>query len=83
MGLKQKLEREYNRGFMDGQAAANEDLIEQAKIFGIIQGVQETWDIIEAMIPQLEGVGPKTKEKIMRAIQNHAKKEKAKLKAGG
>jgi hypothetical protein len=79
MGMHQKLEREYLRGYQDGQTAANDTLIQMARNSGIIQGAQETWDILEAMIPQLEGVGPKTKEKILKAIQAHAKREKAKL----
>lgn len=81
MGLQQKMEREYLRGFQDGQAAANETLVQMARNSGIIQGAQETWDILEAMIPNLEGVGPKTKVKIMKAIQAYAKKEKSKLAA--
>jgi response regulator of citrate/malate metabolism len=80
MGMAQKLEREYLKGYQDGQQAANEELIEQAKLFGLIQGAQETWDIIEGMIPNLKGIGPKTTQKIMAAIQKHAKEEKTRLK---
>jgi hypothetical protein len=79
MGMQQKLEKEYLKGFNDGQAAANETLIKMARNDGIIQGAQETWDIIEAMIPKLEGIGPKTRDKIMQSIQDYAKKEKAKI----
>lgn len=79
MGMKQKLEKEYQKGFNDGQQATNETLIQMARNHGIIQGAQETWDIIENMIPNLQGIGPKTTTKIMRAIQTHAKQEKAKL----
>lgn len=81
MGMQQKLEREYQKGFQDGQAAASHSLMHMARNSGIIQGAQETWDILEAMIPNLEGVGPKTKVKIMKAIQAYAKKEKSKLAA--
>jgi hypothetical protein len=79
MGMQQKLEREYLKGFNDGQAAANDTLIQMARNAGIIQGATETWEIIEKMIPQLDGIGPKTNAKIMRAIQDYARKEKAKL----
>jgi hypothetical protein len=79
MGMQQKLDREYLKGFQDGQAATNETLIQMARNSGVIQGAQETWDIIEKMIPQLEGIGPKTTTKIMQAIQRYAKQEKAKL----
>jgi hypothetical protein len=80
MGMQQKLDKAYLNGYQDGQKAANDTLIEQAKLFGVVQGAQETWDIIEAMIPQLEGIGPKTTKKIMAAIQKHAKEEKARFR---
>lgn len=79
MGMQQKLEREYLKGYQDGQAATNDTLVQMARNSGIIQGAQETWDIVEKMIPNLDGIGPKTTEKIMRAIQKYAKQEKAKL----
>jgi hypothetical protein len=79
MGMQQKLDRAYLEGYQDGQKAVNDELIEQAKLFGVVQGAQETWDIIEAMIPNLKGIGPKTTQKLMVAIREHAKEEKAKF----
>jgi hypothetical protein len=79
MGLQQKLEREYSRGYQDGQKASNETLVRMARNEGFILGAQETWNIIHAMIPNLEGIGPKTTEKLLKAIQKQAKIEKSKL----
>jgi hypothetical protein len=79
MGLQQKMEREYLRGYQDGQTASNETLIRMARNEGFILGAQETWNIMAAMIPNLQGIGPKTREKLLRAIQEQAKKEKAKF----
>lgn len=81
MGMQQKLDKEYLRGYQDGQTSSNEILMRMARNEGMIIGAQDTWDIIEDMIPKLKGIGPKTTAKIMRAIQTYAKNEKAKLKA--
>lgn len=79
MGLQQKLDREYKRGYDDGQKANNEILIRMARNDGFIHGAQSTWDILYDMIPNLQGIGPKTRDKLLRAIQDQAKKEKARL----
>ena len=79
MGMQQKLDRAYQEGFNDGQQSTNDTLIQMARNGGIVQGAIETWEIIEKMIPGLDGIGPKTNAKIMKAIQDYAKREKAKL----
>lgn len=44
-----------------------------------IQGAVETWELMEDMFLKIEGIGPKTREKILREIQKYANKEKAKI----
>lgn len=44
-----------------------------------VQGAVETWELMEDMFLKIEGIGPKTREKILREIRNYANKEKAKL----
>lgn len=75
MSMQKKLEKAYKQGFADGQSEANKTAIEMAKLNGIRIGSTQTWDIVEEMIPQLEGVGPRTTEKIMEAVRAFAKKE--------
>lgn len=82
MGMKQKLEKAYQEGFADGQHEINDALIKMARNDGIRQGSQFTWDIVEEMIPKLNGIGPRTQEKILRAIQAYAQEEKRKIEAG-
>jgi hypothetical protein len=79
MGLQQKLDRAYQEGFQDGQKAKNETLIRMARNDAFILGAKSTWDILYEMIPNLQGVGPKTRDKLLRAIQEQAKKEKEKI----
>lgn len=79
MGMNQKLEKAYQEGFQDGQKEVNDVLVRAARNAGIIQGAQETWEIIEGMIPLLPGIGPKTTRKIMQGIQDFARREKAQL----
>lgn len=71
MGMQQKIERAYQEGYTDGKAAANKELFETARTQGIVQGTLDTLEELETMIPQLEGIGPKTKDKIMRGIQKY------------
>lgn len=79
MGLQQKLDREYKRGYDDGQKAKNETLIKMARNDAFIMGSQSTWELLAEMIPKLEGIGPKTRDKVFRAIQQQARIEKEKL----
>ena len=72
MGLKQKLEREYVRGFMDGQQNVNEEMLKLAENHGYLKGSHETWRAIEAMLIEIPGVGVKTRGKVMRAIRERA-----------
>ncbi|MEK4132008.1 hypothetical protein NYE67_20550 [Solibacillus sp. FSL W8-0474] len=82
MGMKQKLDKAYQDGFKDGQQQANKTLIQMARSEGIRQGSQFTWDIVEEMIPQLHGIGPRTQEKILRAVREFAENEKRRIEAG-
>lgn len=75
MSMQKKLEKAYKQGYEDGQAASNKLAIEMAREHGIKTGSIQTWDIVEEMIPQLEGIGPRTTEKIMEAVRAFAKKE--------
>ena len=72
MGLKQKLERKYVRGYMDGQQNVNEEMLKLAENHGYLKGSYETWRAIEAMLVDLPGVGIKTREKVMRAIKERS-----------
>jgi hypothetical protein len=74
MGMQQKLEREYNKGFEAGKKAAQPYI----EMKGAAAGAQATWELIEEMIPKLDGIGPKTQEKILKAIQKYANEEKKK-----
>lgn len=82
MGMKQKLEKAYQEGFQAGQHAMNETLIQMARNDGLRQGSQITWDLVEEMIPNLRGIGPRTQEKILKAIRFYAQEEKRKIEAG-
>jgi hypothetical protein len=82
MGMQQKLDKAYQEGYEAGQKVHNETLGRMYRNEGYILGAQATWDAIERMIPQLQGVGPKTTEKLLRAIQAQAKIEKARLSRG-
>lgn len=41
-----------------------------------IQGAVETWELMEEMFLTIEGIGPKTREKILREIQKYAQMQK-------
>lgn len=75
MGMQQKLDRARQEGYEAGLKDNQDNVF----TLGVIRGAKDTWDIIEDMIPKLEGVGPKTKEKILLAIQGYAKKEKNRI----
>lgn len=76
MGMQQKLNRAYSEGFTAGKKEAAHD----AEIRGMIKGAHETFDLIEKMFLEIDGIGPKTKEKIMKAIQAYAQAEKRRLR---
>lgn len=40
-----------------------------------IKGCQDTWDLLDAAISEVPGIGPKTQEKLLEAIQEHANKQ--------
>ena len=74
MGMQQKLDKAFQAGFVEGQKIANE----HAEVRGQIRGASETWDIMENMFTEINGIGPKTKVKILRKIKEYANKEKSK-----
>lgn len=73
--MQRKLQKAYEDGFEAGKKEQQE-LIE---LRGMVKGASETWDLMEQMFLEIDGVGPKTKEKILAAIKQYAQKEKAKL----
>lgn len=75
MGMQQKLAKARQEGFEEGQKIANE----YAEVRGQVKGAMETWDLMEAMFLDINGIGPKTRDKIMLKIQEYARNEKAKL----
>ena len=76
MGMKQKLEKAYREGFNDGQGYANESLMKLAEQHGFLKGSHETWRAVEGMINNIPGIGPKTTEKIMRALREKMNDER-------
>lgn len=79
MGMQQKLDKARQEGFVEGQKIANE----YAEIRGQYKGATETWDLMEDMFLKIGGIGPKTREKILRKIKEYASREKSKLEAKG
>lgn len=75
MGMQQKLDKARQEGFLEGQKIANG----HAEIRGQIKGATETWELMEAMFLDIEGIGPKTRDKILSRIKAYAQKEKAKI----
>ena len=75
MGMQQKLDKSYQAGFAEGQKIANQ----YAELRGQYKGATETWDLMEQMFIQIDGIGPKTREKILWKIKQYANREKAKL----
>lgn len=77
--MREKLLKEFKRGYKAGFDNGVKAATDRAEINGIIKGSNDTWEIIEQMIPELEGIGPKTTEKIMNAVKEYAEKEKRKF----
>lgn len=77
MGMQQKLDKSFQAGFEEGQKIANA----HAELRGIVKGSKETWELMETMFMEIEGIGPKTKDKIMKCIKQYAQKEKVRLEA--
>ena len=75
MGMQQKLKKAFDEGFAAGKKE-NDELVE---LRGIVRGATETWELMEQMFLEIEGIGPKTKEKILLAIKQYAQKEKERL----
>lgn len=71
MSLKKKLEKAEQVGYERG-LKENMNLVETR---GFIKGAQETWNIFIDLVPQLDGIGPKTKEKLLRAIKEKSEDE--------
>jgi len=78
MGMQQKIDRAYQAGFKDGEKVA----AEYAEIRGVIKGSFETWEIVERIFDETPGIGPKTKEKIIKIIQEYADRTKKEMKGG-
>lgn len=76
MGMQRKLEKAYNEGFEAGRKEA----AKEAEIRGMYIGANETFDLIENMFLDIKGIGPKTKEKILKEIQRYAQTEKQRLR---
>lgn len=76
MGMKQKIDRAYQAGFKDGEKLA----AEYAEIRGVIKGSIETWEIVERIFDEAPGIGPKTKDKILKTIRDYADKTKKEFK---
>lgn len=75
MGMQQKLERARQVGFNEGQKKADEF----AELRGVVKGATQTWELMENMFLEIHGIGPKTKEKILKHVQQYAQQEKRKL----
>jgi hypothetical protein len=78
MGMQQKLQKAFDEGRKQGLKEAQPFI----ELKGAADGAAATWELIEEMIPQLEGIGPKTKEKIFKAVQAYANAEKEKIRRG-
>lgn len=77
MGMQKKLDQARQEGFDQGREVANE----YAEIRGHIQGASETWQLMEDMFLEIDGIGPKTRGKILNSIQKYAQKEKEKIES--
>ena len=75
MGMQQKLDKARQEGFTEGQKIANQ----YAELRGQYKGATETWDLMEQMFIQIDGIGSKTREKILWKIKQYANNEKARL----
>ena len=71
MSLKKKLQAAEQAGYERG-LKENMNLVETR---GFVKGAQETWNIFIDLVPQLDGIGPKTKEKLLRAIKEKSEDE--------
>lgn len=71
MSLKKKLRAAEQVGYERG-LKENMNLVETR---GFIKGAQETWNIFIDLVPRLDGIGPKTKEKLLRAIKEKSEDE--------
>lgn len=76
MGMQKKLDKAYEDGFKAGRKEAAQEV----EIRGIIIGANETFDLVEKMFLEIKGIGPKTKEKILKEIQRYAQLEKQRLR---
>jgi hypothetical protein len=52
--------------------------LDKAHLRGQIQGATETWQLMEEMFLTLPGIGPKTREKILREIGKYANEQRMK-----
>jgi len=68
VGMKQKLDRAYERGVQDGKTSQHPE----AEIKGYIKGCHDTWDIVDNIMANTKGIGPATQQKITAAIRKHA-----------
>lgn len=75
MGMQQKLDKAFQAGFVEGQKKTDDF----AELRGLVKGATQTWELMEDMFLEIPGIGPKTKEKILKHIQQYAQKEKRKL----
>lgn len=71
MGMKQKLDKAFEAGFAEGQKSVNRSAFLQ----GQIEGSKETWIFMEEMFLEIDGIGPKTRDKLIRKIKQYANKE--------
>ena len=78
MGMKQKIDRAFQEGYKEGEKVA----AEYAEIRGVIKGSMETWEIVEKIFADTPGIGPKTKLKLLKIIQEYADNTKKEMKGG-
>lgn len=61
LSIRQKIKREYQRGYDDGRKSEVKRMREL--------GAAETFTMFEELLPKIKGVGPKTYQKIMRGLR--------------
>lgn len=52
--------------------------LDKALLRGQIQGATETWVLMEEMFLSIPGIGPKTRDKILREIRKYANEQRMK-----
>ena len=75
MGMQQKLDKARQEGFTELKCIG----ISDTELRGQYKGATETWDLMEQMFIQIDGIGSKTREKILWKIKQYANNEKARL----